>query len=336
MTKQINKIKNIFSIENRTKYFVFVLVCLLTVSVLIFAILILGNQSLQKRTIVTTKEKLNAFENITLEGKSAIVFDVINNQELFSKNPDEPLPLASLTKILTAVVTSKKLKENQTIKITEKDLSPEGDSGLVVGDIWKMHDLRDFTLLTSSNDGAFALASITEKQDPNGSSGENQNNEETEFVKEMNEVALNLGLTNSKFFNEHGLDITNQTTTDQSTKKESCSGAYGSARDMATLFEYVLKNYPDILEATRYQNLEITSAEKTYEAENTNVYVNKIPNLIASKTGYTDLAGGNLIIAFDAGLNRPIIISVLGSTQEGRFTDTLKLVDATIKQLANS
>jgi len=45
------------------------------------------------------------------------------------------------------------------------------------------------------------------------------------------------------------------------------------------------------------------------------------------------LAGGNLVVAFDAGLNRPIIISVLGSTEEGRFTDVLELVEASLKYI---
>jgi serine-type D-Ala-D-Ala carboxypeptidase (penicillin-binding protein 5/6) len=325
MNEQINKLKKLFSIENRTKYFVFVLLCLLMASIFIFTVLILGNQALQKNKKALIQEKTNAFADLNLEAKSVIVFDVVNHQEIFSKNPDESLPLASLTKILTAVVFSRKLKDNQMVRINEKYLYPEGDSGLVAGDEWKASDLRDFTLLTSSNDGACALAAITEKQNTSDYSSSTQASKETEFVTEMNKTALSLGLTNSKFFNAHGLD-----------QEKNLGGAYGSARDMATLFEYVLKNYPDILEATRYKNLEFSSSEKTYEAENTNVYVNKIPNLIASKTGYTDLAGGNLIIAFDAGLNRPIIISVLGSTQEGRFTDTLKLVAATKKQLTNS
>ena len=104
---------------------------------------------------------------------------------------------------------------------------------------------------------------------------------------------------------------------------------------MAMLFEYALKNYPEVLEATRYKNLHFASTEKIYSVENTNVIVDQIPNLIASKTGYTDLAGGNLIIAFDAGLGRPIIITVLGSTEEGRFADVLKLVEATKQQLPN-
>lgn len=319
----LNKFKEFFNMENRTRYFVSVLVCLLIISIAIFGLLIVGQKALNKKEKIVVVRP-NPFVEISLEAKSAVVWDVVNQKELFSKNPNKPLPLASLTKVMTAVTTDGKLKDDQEIKITQKDLTPEGDSKLVVGDSWKTKDLRDFTLLTSSNDGAFALAAVAESMQvvppytsPALTSPEELRNR---FIKEMNDTATKIGLTNSKFFNEHGLD-----------REIDHGGAYGSVKDMAVLFEYTLKNYPQILEATRYKNLEFSSAEKKYYSENTNIIVDKIPNLIASKTGFTDLAGGNLIIAFDAGLNRPIIISVLSSTAEGRFEDALKLVNATIK-----
>lgn len=318
-----NDLKEIFNIENRTKYFIPVLVCLLIISVLVFALLIIGENALNKKEKITIARS-NPFIEISLEAKSAVVWDVVNQKELFAKNSNEPLPLASLTKVMTAVTTDGKIDDKQKVKITPEDLGPEGDSKLVVGDTWQAKDLRDFTLLTSSNDGAFALAAVAESwqvvppyNDPASTSPEELRDR---FIKEMNDTAVKIGLTNSKFFNEHGLD-----------READRGGAYGSAKDMAVLFEYTLKNYPQILEATRYKNLEFESDNKKYSAKNTNIVVDKIPNLIASKTGFTDLAGGNLVIAFDAGLNRPIIISVLGSSTEGRFEDALKLVNATIK-----
>lgn len=320
-----NKFKEFWEIEKRTEHFIYILVFLFIASIFVFALLIIGEKALNKKQFPVT-ETSDAFKEVTLEAKGAIVWDVINKRELFSKNSDEPLPLASLTKVMTAVTTNGKLGDNQKIKITAEDLSPDGDSKLVVGDTWEAGDLRDFTLLTSSNDGAFALVAVAKSasnQPPSGAS-ESGANQRDQFIKEMNDTAIKIGLSNSKFFNEHGLD-----------REVDMGGAYGSAHDMATLFEYALKNYPEILEATRYKNLEFESAEKKYSAENTNILVDKIPDLIASKTGYTDLAGGNLVIAFDAGLNRPIIISVLGSTEEGRFEDVLKLVEATLKQIPN-
>ncbi|KKQ78190.1 MAG: hypothetical protein A3A96_00135 [Candidatus Zambryskibacteria bacterium RIFCSPLOWO2_01_FULL_39_39] len=304
----MNNFKQFFNIEMRTKYFIHVLLCLFVASILIFILLIIGQKSLNQKEGSVAIETPNVFEELNLEAKSAVVWDVINNRELFSKNGDLPLPLASLTKVMTAIIAEGKLEDGQKIQITEEDLLPEGDSKLVVGDTWGAGDLRDFTLLTSSNDGAFALASVIKS--------------EPQFIKEMNDTAEIIGLSNSKFFNEHGLD-----------RELDKGGAYGSARDMATLFEYTLRNYPEILEATRYKNLEFESSDKKYSAENTNTFIDRIPNIIASKTGFTDLAGGNLVVAFDAGLNRPIIISVLGSTEEGRFTDVLELVEASLKYI---
>ena len=65
------------------------------------------------------------------------------------------------------------------------------------------------------------------------------------------------------------------------------------------------------------------------QAVNTNERIADIPGLIGSKTGFTRLAGGNLVIAYDAGLNRPIVIAVLGSTRKGRFSDVTTLINAT-------
>ena len=232
MGNETNSLKKIWSINNRTKYFVYVLIGLSVVSVTLFALLIIGKNSLNKKEAALAKEKVNYFENINLKAKGVIVFDIINEREIFSKNGEVPLPLASLTKILTAIITSEKLDDNQKIKITDEYLTPEGDSKLIVGDTWQVADLRDFTLLTSSNDGAFALATISEIKN-----NQNQNNIQIsgddlriQFIKNMNDTAKKIGLSNSKFFNEHGLD-----------KDIDKGGAYGSAYDMALLFKYALE-----------------------------------------------------------------------------------------------
>lgn len=309
--------------EMRTKYFVHVLFFLFVASAIVFGLLIIGQKSLLNKNKTPAITKIDPFQEIQLEAKSAVVWDVINNRELFTKESDVSLPLASLTKVMTALVIRSKFPDSSNIQILQEYLEPEGDSNLIVGDIWQANDLRDFTLLTSSNDGAFALAAVAEAKENNlGNVLYTQEDLRNKFIEEMNNTASEIGLSNSRFFNEHGLDRT----VDR-------GGAYGSAKDMAMLFAYTLQNFPDMLEATRYKKLEFKSAEKVYSATNTNDFVDQIPNLIASKTGYTDLAGGNLVIAYDAGLNRPIIISVLGSSTEGRFTDALKLSEASLKYL---
>ncbi len=321
-----NYIEKALTKDKGATYFLYFLICCSVLSVLLFTVSILGIQNIknnQKESSVKNVTQ-DTFQNLSLTGKSIFVWDVVNERELFSKNPDEPLPLASLTKVMTALTVEKVLsqKHNQNIKIKSEYLLADGDSGLLAGDTWNVNDLKDFMLVTSSNDGATAVASLL-----NTEYGSEYNDEQlkTLFVNEMNKIAEGLDMNNTKFFNEHGLD-----------REIEKGGAYGSARDMSVLFEYILKNHPDLLEATRYKHLSFVSNESTYSAENTNDYVNQIPSLIASKTGFTDLAGGNLAIAFDAGLNRPIIVVVLGSTRESRFDDTLKLVNASIEYITKN
>lgn len=314
----MEKIKELNTIENRTKYFLRVLSAFCILSILVFASMLLTMDPVsEKKQVLAEEAPINPFEDLNLEAKSVVVWDVVNNREIFSKNADLALPLASLTKVMTAVTVNKYLPSQERVLIKEDYLAPEGDSGLLVGDFWNQRDLQDFTLLTSSNDGAFALAAVSEIS--------NDIDSEEEFIEKMNELAIEIGLLNSKFINAHGLDASLDR-----------GGAYGSAKDMALLFEYAMKNTPDLLEATRYKNLNFQSNTRVYEANNTNPYVDEIPGIIASKTGFTDLAGGNLVIAFNAGLERPIIVSVLGSSKEGRFTDSLALVHATLEYIKTS
>ncbi len=326
----------LFSIEKRTKSFVSALIILSFISVLSFAILIHNEKRIsaeEKATVIT----VSPFDNLKLEAKSAFIWDVVNKRVIYSKNSSEPLPLASLTKVMTAITTREKMKDDRLIIITPDYLTPEGDSGLIPGDKWKVSDLIDFTLLTSSNDGAKALAAAAAIS----TYGTKANVEGAEklFVSLMNEEAMKIGLPNTKFFNEHGLDRPARNASDSvaggDVGKSIQAGAYGSAEDMAKLFEYALVNHSDLLDATKYDVLGFLSSQKAYLGENTNKFVDNVPNIIASKTGFTDLAGGNLVVAFDPGINRPIIVSVLGSSEEGRFTDVLKLAEAAIKEIQN-
>jgi D-alanyl-D-alanine carboxypeptidase len=103
---------------------------------------------------------------------------------------------------------------------------------------------------------------------------------------------------------------------------------------MAILFNHILKTDPMLLESTSYDSLLFTSQSGvSHRADNTDTIVRSVPGLTASKTGYTLLANGNLVIAFNAGLMKPVVIAVLGSSQEGRFTDVQKLVNAAILKI---
>ncbi len=227
------------------------------------------------------------------------------------------MPLASLTKLMTALTAMELLPENTRITINKEFLQDDGNSGLAVGESWSLKNLLDFSLVVSSNGGARSIASVvgaTLDKTQDFSLGR------TDFIKQMNLEVKKIGLSQSYFLNESGLD---QSSTE--------NGGYGSADDVAKLVQYILTNKPNILEPTKYSNLSVTSLSETHIAKNTDVLADTIPGLLASKTGYTDLAGGNLVVAFDASIGHPFIAVVLGSTQSGRFSDMQTLVDATMK-----
>jgi D-alanyl-D-alanine carboxypeptidase len=74
---------------------------------------------------------------------------------------------------------------------------------------------------------------------------------------------------------------------------------------------------------------------KRFSVKNTAPIVSTIPGLLLSKTGYTELADGNLVLVFDVGIRHPIAVVVLGSTLQARFTDSASLVAATFAHFAN-
>lgn len=256
-------------------------------------------------------------KNISISAKSAFVYDVRTKKPLYNKSADAVLPLASITKLMTTLVAHELVGGDKTTNIQKNALLQSGASGLNEGEKISMGSLSDYAILASSNDAAFALAAavgaVIDKKEPNKS-----------FVKAMNIRAIELGLPDLKFINPTGLDET-----------DTKPGAVGTSRQVSYLMEYILTNYPGILEPSTVSSAKIYNAGGGYhDAENTNPIISKIPNLLGSKTGYTDLAGGNLTVAFDAGFNRPIIVTVLGSTYDGRFADVEKIVKAIKAELA--
>ncbi|HBD24909.1 MAG: hypothetical protein A2566_00890 [Candidatus Zambryskibacteria bacterium RIFOXYD1_FULL_40_13] len=294
-----------------------VLNALLVVSIVFMVFTIYGalNKPFTKEVITYNEEtSQRIFADVNIEADSAYVFDIVKNEVIYKKNEFIQLPLASITKLMTALVATELLPKNTQITIRKDFLAEEGDTGLLVDESWKLKDLLDFSLLVSSNDGARSIASVigaTQLESPDYDLGRKS------FITKMNEMAEELGLKQTYFINESGLD-------DGAT-----SGGYGSAIDVSKLMQYILVHHPEILEATKYKAMNIPSTEMVHSAKNTNVGVEKIRGLLASKTGYTDLAGGNLVIAFDHSIGRPIVIVVLGSSIDGRFEDVAKLVKAT-------
>ncbi len=260
----------------------------------------------------------NPFAELDIQGDAAFVWDIRDQRVLMEKNSDEALPLASITKLMTALVAYELLEDESKVNITIEAVKTDGDSGLSDGETFSLRDITDMVLIASSNDGAEALAAQA------GKAVEGAVDPERLFVHAMNIRAEELGLRNTRFTNATGLDV-----------NESEAGAYSSARDVALLMEYLITNYPQVTRLTTIDRTKIYNERGDYhEVENTNEVVGDIEGLIASKTGYTSLAGGNLVVAFEAGLNRPIVAVVLGSTFSERFTDILALTAAARQYVA--
>ena len=258
----------------------------------------------------------NPFEDLSLSAKAYLVWDVQEQKIVTSLNKEMQLPLASLTKLMTVYIASDDLKNNPSLTIQNNNLIKDGDAGLILGETWTLIDMIDFVLMSSSNDGASALASIL--------SPFSQKLPQEDFIDKMNSKAREFGMVQSFFLNESGLDV-----------NESISGAYGSAKDTVILLEKILKENYNLLEASTQKETLLSSDILTHQTQNTNIIIDKLPGVLASKTGFTDLAGGNLIMAFDIGIGHNIIISVLGSTKEERFSDMEKLFWASLENYQN-
>lgn len=251
----------------------------------------------------------NVFDDIEIGGDAAIVYDLKTGDVLFGKEEETPLPLASVTKLLSAHLAVSTLGENGYIKITPEDLAPEGDSALLVSETWRVGDLARFTLISSSNDGAHALTRAA---------SERENKTPATF---LSQAAVALSLPQTYALNGTGLD-TNQYT----------GGAYGSAKDVAYLLNAMYETNRDLLLDATQANASFSSTEGfEHHASTTNDLAGRIPQLVGAKTGYTDLAGGNLAILLEVAPQRPVAIVVLGSTREGRFEDVENLVTKTLQ-----
>ncbi len=228
---------------------------------------------------------------------AAVLYDIRSGRVLYQKEAYAQLPLASLTKLMAAEVVLSVLPPETLVTISQKDLRPEGDSGLRVGQVLRLRDLLELSLIASSNDAITAAA----------------NTLGDDAIGRMNAVAKELGLNQTHFFNPTGLDATRTT-----------SGAYGSAYDVARLAGIFYKHHPDFFELTTKPD--ITVAGRTSEA--TTEPLQEIHGFVAGKTGYTELAGGNLVAIFDLQPGLTVVAAVLGSTRAGRFSDIEVIITA--------
>lgn len=247
-------------------------------------------------------------QKVQTTAHSAFVVSLNNESILYQKQPDKLLPLASITKLVTAKV-AKEQSTNDIVSVSKMPIPTYGDAKLVEGTQWEREDLTAYTLITSSNDGAYSLSA---------------NAKSSTFVDNMNRLVASIGLSSTRFYNETGLD----------NDEAGIPGSKGTAKDVSKLLSYLVENDLPLYEKTKYETTFINGPTGSTLAENTNDAADQITGLLLSKTGYTDIAGGNLAIVADMGLNEPTAFVVLHSSKEARFDDILKLQDEYFAQVA--
>ncbi len=228
---------------------------------------------------------------------------------LFNENINQPLPIASLTKLMTAFVVLENYDLSKEIEITKEAVSQEGDFGkLAIGRIYSVEYLLYPLLMESSNDAAFALANDYE--------GMNQD----KFVELMNLASQKMNLENTRFFNSTGLEPEEDKFTTQFN--------YSTANDLVKLTKELLKK-PLIWEilSTPIYNL------YGPELKNTNEFLfdespDQRTKIIGGKTGYTEKAGGCLLLVLEDKKGSKFINVILGTQSvEARITEMQKLIN---------
>lgn len=261
---------------------------------------------------VATSTAPDPFAKVPIEAKAAIVYDLATGETLYAKNADAQLPLASLTKLLTVYAALKALSPETPITIPLDATQADAPRAFKAGQTFTLSDLARLTLTASLNDGAIAIASATAARESRA-----QNDM-------LASAAAALGLSQTYAVNGSGLDVS-----------PTVSGGYGSARDLARLAGALAAEAPLVAEATTKGSTRAVSEDGTlFTVTNTDPIVGTVPRLLLSKTGYTDLAGGNLAIVFDAGIKHPIAVVVLGSSKNARFTDSNALIASTLAHFA--
>lgn len=257
---------------------------------------------------------------------SVAVYDPATKQFIYEKNSTEIRPLASVIKILTAIVAkdfvaSQKYPVN-VITLRTIDQNSKIDRSLKTNERWNFNELLRFMLTTSSNTAAESLG---REIIPYSS-----------FISLMNFKARNLGLNSFKVNNTSGLPINRIV----SKKKIETPGATGSAKDVALLMATAYEKYPELIGyTTSYQDTFISKLNGktvTRTATSTNELLDgQVGNILGGKTGFTDASGGNVALVLKT-VHGPIIIVVLGSTAEGRFSDMASLVSSTLSYYATN
>ncbi len=246
--------------------------------------------------------------NINARGAIAVTIDGYGNETvLFDKDSEKILPIASITKLLSALVVFD-LKEtynmNDFIRIEKESAEQIGIKVLREGEYMRVEDLVYVSLINSSNDTAHALASIITEE---------------AFVDLMNIYAREIGLNNTYFINSTGLD-------------DDDNYNYSTAEDLVKLSRFILENYPEIFEITSYRKHSILNRDGLlrHTAVNTNILLDEFSQIIGGKTGWTVRSKGTLVIIMENPNGKGYLINVVLGAND-RFKEMRELIEISRK-----
>ena len=237
-------------------------------------------------------------EEIDITSRIALIYDRASGKILYEKNGNKQTPMASTTKIMTAIVVLENSNLKDTFTIDSKSAGIGGSRlGLKKNDKITVNDLLYGLLLRSGNDAAIALATYV------GGSVE-------EFAELMNKKAQELGLVNSHFVVPHGLDN---------------EGHYTTAYELAKMADYALKidKFKEIV-GCKTATIYINGYAKTIN--NTNQLLGSVYGVYGVKTGFTNGAGRCLVAACKKNELDIITVIIGADTNNIRSKDTINLI----------
>ena len=250
--------------------------------------------------VVFTQINEDEYTRITdeVQAQSVLVYNLTKDDIVYGKNIDLLLPLASISKLVTVLAISKYLEGSDVSIITDEDFNIAGHTNLLRNEKWVSRDLLEYSLIESSNRGINAIVRTIQEK-----TGKSFKDIVDEYLRENN-------LSETHLFNPSGLDI-----------HEGLSSSESSARGIVEILKLFFENEPSLSLTTSQKTQSFHSLSGTrYIATNTNPFVKRWEVLL-SKTGFTNKAGGNLVIAIRSDSEEIFFLIVLNSTKQGRFND---------------
>lgn len=249
-------------------------------------------------TPVTEQVHGDTGELTDLTAESVLMYDLTENKILYEKDPDMKRPMASLTKIMTAIIAIENRKPDDKYIVTKEDIVGQDSMGVDPGELYDFQDLLYGLLLPSGNDAAEVFA----HNYPSGRTG---------FVEAMNNKAKALGMLNTHYTNPSGLQGDGQ--------------QYTTAYDLLILTKYALEQDPLFAQVVSTGTYDIpqTSTHKEIGIVNETNLLTTYPGVKGVKTGYTPEAGLCLVTYLDYGDHKIIGIILNSQNRRGEMKELL-------------